>query len=804
MSRLSMDVRFGLRALSRSRGFALAAIATLSVGIGGAVAAFSVVNGVLLTPLSVPDPEGLVSISLRYSDEDFPSEPVVTVLKHLEEETGVFEGISTISSQSADRYRDGVASLSEFVAVTGPLFELLRVQPALGRVFAPEEVLPDGTRPALISYGYWQEEWSASPTVIGEIVEFEQRGTRIVTTIIGVLPDGFQNPLSSSQSDVWVSTQVPAETTDRIRPGPKNIGRLRTGQDIRSAQAAVDTVSVSLSATYPALRADSTAPVRLKVDSLLETIVGGNARRAIAIFVSAVASVLLICVLNLASLQASRISRREREMSIRSALGASRLTLVRQVIVESILLTTLGGIVGFLLAFALQRVVLETVPEVLPRWDSIAVDERAMFFALALVLLTGLMVGIGSVLRAARKDLSTRLNEGSTKISETRLQSLFRSVLIVVQTSLAAALMVGAGLLIHSFGNLLAVDIGIEPDDLVIATVDLPRNYNVAARAAFAPRVLESIRGLPDSREATVANFMPFFGSVSALIEVEHGDSNVGHIQEIYDSYGDVVGTPLLRGRWITAEDIATGAAVAVVSQSASLQYWAGEDPIGRRIRPPGDAEARWYSVVGVVGDIRTSYELDPPYSVYFPFASIDTVGSRPQMTVAVRTEQPNAEVLKGRILEVEPSASVSVWTMNNRLHTLLAARRLQTGVMTAFGVFATLLAMLGVFSVVASCTAQRTREAGIRIALGAHPEAVVWLMMRRGLLPACLGLLIGLLTALGLTRFLESYLYETEPTDPFAYVGVLWVILVATFVASWLSARHAAEADPLVALRHE
>ena len=618
-------------------------------------------------------------------------------------------------------------------------------------------------------------------------------------TIVGVLPSGFRSPLTAGlPTPVWVPADPASERTFRRRGV---IGRLNPGESVESAQAEIQAIAQRTA------DAGSDNPDGVRVMRLADRVVEQDSRRTLLIFAVAVGMVLLIGILNLVNLQASRISMRQQELSVRGALGASPYRLMRQMVAEAMVLTLSGAGLGYLFVYSIRDVALANVPPMLPRIADVPVDTRVFAFAILVALLSGLTIGIVPVLRASGMRLTDTLRDGAPGITDTRRRRAMSRLLTVVQTSLAVVLLVAAGLLIQSVERLLSVDTGFDGEDVIVADVSLPRRYAAsAAQRSFFVTLLDEVRSLPGVVYASVTQQMPMSGNLSFLIGFSDDGRPTGFAYDAVSSDFDrVLGLRLLSGRWISETDVATGAPVAVVSESMVQEFWPGQDPIGQVLETPGLGPPA-PRVIGVVGELK--YRMNHPFmpGFYVPFTSElapeRRLAAGAAMTLAVKTT-PGTPISLEQVLEgIEPDAVLSASSMDRLIRDDIRRERFQTSVLTSFAGLALVLALFGIYSVVAFATAQRSREIGLRMALGARPAEVIVQMMREGLGPALLGLALGLGGAAGLARFLESYLFEVQPGDSGTYAGVLIAGSALLVIASWLPARHAARLDPVAALR--
>ncbi len=758
MLTLWQDVRYAARNLQRSPDFTVAAVATLTLAIGAATVAFTMVDGILLAPLPFEEPDRLVSFLRTVPERGVETQGFPTpVFADLREQVGTLEGPAAYVTTSALLDQAGPPERLGIARVSAGFFDILRVRPVLGRLFSTEDDLPDGTLPAVASFDHWQQRWGGDPDIIGRVIRVEDLPA---LTVIGVLPSSFRSPSrAGAPSPVWIPMEV-----DRSRPrrggATRMVARLKDGESLSSAGSELDTIAARLADEYP----ETDGGTGINVVPLFELIIR-NYRRTILIFTAAVGALLLIGVLNLVNLQASRISKRERELSIRTALGASRWRLIRQMIVEATVLTGVAAAIGLGIAYTLQEALLASVPLNLPRMDDLAVDGRAFAFAAATALLAGVVIGLVPAFRASRVSVNDALKDGTPGSTESRHQRRLRGALTIVETSLAIVLLVGAGILIESFWKLVSVEIGFDPGNVTTARLTLPQRAEdrLGQEARFG-WMLGSVRALPGAEFASLSGTLPMESTMNMRLEPEGlEEATGGGVQGISGDYGRVMRIPLLAGRWITDEDVAVGRPVAVVTDSMARLAWQGRNPIGRQIRSPN---GEWHRVVGMVPDVRASLLREPTPSIYVPYNSAlipDTLVARLGVVFVLRSSMPLADDLERAIQTIEPDAAVNVRPMEEIVARQSRQQRFQTVVLSAFAATAVILAMLGIYSVVAFSTAQRTREVGLRLALGAGARDVVRQMMRQGVMPAAIGLGVGIALASTLSGFLAGLNGSTQ-----------------------------------------
>jgi predicted permease len=630
-------------------------------------------------------------------------------------------------------------------------------------------------------------------------------------TIVGVAPPGLEGIVPSlPAARIWMPLdQSPESVAGPFQRGGLNVfGRLAPESTLRSAQAEVAAIARP-SGQQPSL-------TTTRVDRLFDLTVGREARRRIVIFAAAVGMVFFIGLTNLVNLQAGRISRRQRELSIRAALGASRMDLVRQMTVEAALLTTFAAALAFALVYAALDIALASVPPILPRQDTIGVDWTAFVFAVAVALAASLVIGALPALRASRPDVNETLKEGTPGTTESPYQHGLRGVLTFAETSLAIVLLVGASLLIFDFGRLISVEYGFKPGNVSVVEITLPRRYEAADRTSLARRLREELVGIPGVEAVATADFVPGIEarmtSGSLLGQPPAGASEdvaspLGDllVQQVGEDFGTAMGMQLVAGRWIDGEDIRNQAPVAMVSASMAHALWPDENPLGRRI-PSRLGTATELEVVGVSGEIRVSYRAESLPILYLPEGGFLTDPGTGRLIFVLRSSGPalSGPVVENLVFGLEPDSRVTVDAMNAILGRQVGRERFQTVLMASFAGVAVLLAVLGIYSVVAFATTERTREIGIRMALGARGPDVVLLMMRKCVVPAILGIAAGLYGAFALSEVLRSYLVRIEPTDPWTYAVVFIAGVILVVLAAWLPARRASRVDPITALRHE
>ena len=814
------DFRYIARRLRVAPRFAAAALASLALMIGISTLAFGIVYGVLLQPLPFDRSVDLVTVGTVNPSARSGRTIGPLSLPEFEEFRRQSQTLSIAASTGGGGFleHDGPPQRVSLSLITPNYFEVLHVRPVVGHLIDSEELLLDGTKPAMISFDYWQRNWGGSPSVIGEMLTLETFPPLPPLTIVGVLPSSFRSPGTGELPyELWTAVDRLALNANRRIRNQYVIGRLRPGETVVSAQADMNLIAARQAEEYP----DTAREMRVR--SALDGVISTDARRATLIFAAAVAVIFLVGLLNLVNLSASRLLKLQRELAIHSALGASRYRLVRQTVLEATILTLGGATLGLVLVYLTLDLVLASVPPVLPRLADVTIDGRVVAFGVGLALLSGSFIGLVPAFRASRLNLNECLKDGAPGQTVARYQTLLRNMLVVSHTSIAVVLLVGAGLLIESFSRLVSVDLGFDPSHVVTAEVQLPRGYTDGERRQqFFATVLQGIRSLPGVGFVAVSSGVPIAGGgLSTIVQGDDPARVAGTIIRATTSeYASVLGIPLVAGRWFNDYEVAGRIPVAVVSESIAQTLWPGLNPLGRflrRARPAnsgatitvrgdggGDQE---FEVLGVVRDIRdSSMDRRPQGAVYVPITSEMLSGPSRlgAITFLYRDSGMSQALVQGRILQQEPRAAVTVLSMEHILSNDLQRSRFQTVVLASFATAASVLTLLGIYSVVGLTTVQRTRELGVRMVLGASPSHLVRHVVLHGIVPGLTGIGIGLLLSVALTPILTGYLFEIRPAESPVYFATAVGSIVTVGLAAWVPARRAAMLDPSVVLRNE
>lgn len=799
------DLRHAIRSLRRTPGFTTLVVLTLALGVGANTAMFSVVNAVLLRPLPYRQAGRLVYIDadgLYYEG---------TYLQFRERARTM--DIAAYRGRDFSLAGRGDPVQLHGVQVSPNFFSTLGATPAIGRGFLAGESQPGDSNAVVLSYGLWQARFAGDAAVVGEQIELD--GTS--RTVVGVMPPDVRFPSASAQ--LWVPLVIDQSNRMEIWSTSANmIARLRAGATLAQARAEVATLAPQMLSLFPW---SMPAEFGRKATAVpLRTQLVGNVRRMLLILLGAVAFVLLIACVNVANLLLVRTARRRREMAIRTALGAARGRLVRQMLTESMLLALTGGAVGLLLAFVGVRALTASLPSDTPRLAEIGVDGRVLIMTLGVAIATGLVFGLLPELRAGNGNPQSALGEsgrGSTAGVERRRLSGW---LVSIEVALAVVLVTGAGLLTRSFRELMRVDPGFRTESLVSATIAPPafRIHGDASRRLFYEQLLERIDALPGVRTAAITSRLPFgernYGSVFRMEgrpnPAQTGDwpwADIG--ATVSPDYIRAMGVRLIRGRAFTAADRPGAPRVVLINESLAQKYWPNEDPIGKRITGPGEAKpdaSDWETIVGIVADVKHDQLGEAPRGAFYrPLsqARVDDI-----MSVVVRTSA-DPRVFAGRLRRVVASVDrdtpvSDIHTMTDLIASSLSRPRFALALLAAFGLLALVLGAVGIYGVIAYDVSQRTHEIGVRMALGARPDDVLRMVVRQGMVLVLTGIAAGLLAAAGVTRLLASLLYDVRPIDPVTFALVPIVLLGVALAASYLPARRAARVDPMLALRSE
>jgi putative ABC transport system permease protein len=794
-------LRHALRSLRRAPAFTLAALTTLALGIGANTAIFSVVDGVLLNPLRYPDPDRLVVVWGRHEAIGQETASLPDFLDWRSEARS-FESLSAMTHTRFNLTGSGEPEVVRGALTTAGLFRTFGVVPTVGRGFRDDEERGAAPRAALLGEGYWRRRFGGDRDVVGRQVQL----SGIPYTVVGIVPATLQ---LAQPVDVWAPL-----ATDTTRPRRADFltvfGRLRPGVDLERVQAEMTTIARRLESQYP----ETNQGWGAEVVDLKEQMVG-EIRPALLVFMGAVGLVLLVGCANVANLMLARVAGRSRELTIRAALGASRARLAGELLLESVVLGLLGGALGLVLAVWGIEALRSLQPGTIPRIGEIGLDPRVLGFALGLSLLTAVLSGLAPMWRLARRDLHEGLTEGSRGVAGGGGIRRARTVLVQAEVALAFVLLAGAALLLRSFDRLQQVDPGFSTDRILTARVTLPRaKYQEdAQRAAFGEQLLIGVGNRPGVRSAALVSDAPLGDSPPYLsFEIQgvpprtDGTVQDAEVFAASPEYFRTLQIPLIQGRLYDIGDGAGSRGVAVVNQALARRFWSGRSALGARITLDDPADpASWRTIVGVVGDVRQERLSDQAYpQIYLPFVQSPSRS----MVLAVRAHGDAASLvpaIRGSLAELDPDLPLAdIATLEERKAVSLARPRVNAAVLGAFALAALLLAAVGIYGVVAYGVVQRTRELGIRMALGAGGGNLLTMVIRQGMTPVLVGMLLGLAAALAGGRVLRSLLFGVDATDPLSFAAVILFLAGVSLAAIYLPARRAARSDPMVALRND
>jgi len=795
---LWQDVRFAFCMLRRNAGFTAVAVLTLALGIGANTAAFSVVHGVLLRPLPYPHPEQLYTLKSNESVLDFDD---------LRAQLTSFSVFGAATRQALD-YTGGSEPLQIRAALCDAgYFEAFGVPPALGRVPTAAEDHFSAERTVVLSYAFWQQQFASDPGVLGRAIPLSGD----LYTVIGVMPAGFLVP--GDPPDLWALVRIANPVAAQFRGVHflRTYLRLKPEASLAQARAELANADIWLERKFPESNRD-----RHRVLIPLHERIVGQTRPALLILFGAVGLVLLIACVNFAGLLLARSSVRQKEIAIRAALGAGRRRLLRQILTESVLLSTLGGACGVLVARGCVRLLFALKPENLPRLAEISVDYRVLGFAFAVSLLTGIIFGFVPALVAARLDVNDGLKETVRGSTGGARAVRGRNLLVVLETALAVVLLAGAGLLIRSFWMLHQVDPGFRSSGLLTMRVELPdaRYHEKAKQEQFRTRLLEALNGSPGT-EAAMVSELPMSGDYLTHNFVIEGRPPVAagaepelQTRTVAGNYFRTMRMPLLRGRDFNSQDTERSIEVAVVNESFVRTYFPGQEPLGARFQWARSAPGEWLTIVGVVGDVKHFGADQPEEPAAYDLYTQTRQEWKRWMYVVVRSSVAPTSLtaqVKSAAWKLDPQIPLAkVRPMDEVLARSESERVFNLILLGAFASVALALVAVGIYGVIAAQVARRTQEFGIRMALGAQPGDVLKAVLALGARLAAAGGLIGLVAALGLARLTTSLLFGVSATDPVTFVCVAALLFAVAMFATWIPARRALRVDPIVALRHE
>ena len=800
------DVRLSCRTLLKSRGFTIVALLTIALTVGASTAIFSVLDGVLLRPMDYSEPERIVLVwGVEFRNHNFRGQVSTTDIDDLRKQNNVFEAIANFADWTPTLSSTGEAERIYGTQVGDGFFQILRAKPLKGRFFSPEEQVEGKDNVVILSYGLWQRKFAGDPDIVGKTITL---GT-IPHVIVGVLPQDFPALPSTlvEGGDLYRPVAEAPLDAERASRHLRAIARLRPGVTLNQAQTQLDLISHSLSSAYPRENTDfGFRAVSLKDDTVADL------RPLTLIIFTAVCLLQLIACVNVANLMLTRTTTKQKEFSIRAALGASRSRIYAQILTESLVLACAGGLLGLLAAFWSLSALRPWASQLHPGLTAISVNWQVIAFSIALSLFTAVLFGIAPAIQAARPAIQKFLQQNARGVfsGQTKIRNFF----IISQVAMALVLLVAAGLLVKSFVRLTHVDPGFETHQRIALNVWVPfRRYKEPAKAeAFYQQLLSRVRELPGVQSAALTQNPPLENFDGRIIEVEGQTFAPGHLPQVEayfttPEYLATMGIPLREGRSIEEKDNRESVPVVLVSETLAKKLWPAENPIGKRIKFPGTKESpeNWRTVVGTVSDVKHfGLDKEAPPEIYIPFKQ------RPLtwMTLIVHASgDPFALVapIRHEIRTLDPDvAAFQVVALDDVITESVAVRKASVWLVTAFGSAALLLGMVGIFGVLSYNVSRRIQEFGVRLALGAQRSNIIHNVLQQGLQVTLIGIVTGAVIGIGLTPFMSRLLFQVAPLDIYVFSGAIVLMMVSALCALYIPAHRASRVEPITALRTE
>jgi putative ABC transport system permease protein len=808
------DLRYGARMLRQNPGFTAIAVLTLALGIGANTAIFTVVNSLLLTPPHYKQPERLVMVWEQKPSGNWFQGPIspANYFQWVDHNT-VFDQMGVMYDDHANLTADNSdPEQLAYQGVSANLLAMVGIDPIVGRTFSAQDAVPGNNNVVILSFGLWQRRFGGDAGVVGKKLQLDGQPS----TVIGVMPRGFQlfikrGSFTGEQAELWVP--IPFTARSRVPRGRylTALARLKTGVNLVQAQSQMDSIAVALEKQWP----DFDKGWGVQLVPLRDQLVG-NLRQPLLILLGAVAFVLLMGCTNVANLLLGRAAARQREIAVRVALGADQMRVIRQLLTESLLLSGLGGLAGFLLAVWGTKALLALGPKNMLAGAAVNVDWRVLAFTMAVSLATGILFGLGPSFVALSTDVNATLKEGGRDSSSSRGGNRLRAALVIAELSLAVVILVGAGLCIRSFYLLNSVNPGFNPHNLLTMKLSLPNaSYREdAKKIAFFQQLRDRTAGLPGVISASADSWLPFttMGAATGFqIEgqpkLSDADQPTTDVRVVEPDYFRTMGIPLVAGREFSADEASVQSHVIIINQALATGYFRGESPIGKRITVAmgGQTEKNPSLIVGVAGDVKhDGLNKTARPMIYWPHPELPL----PFMTFVARTNgNPLALIgaVRQQVKQLDPSLPVSdIATMEQRMSESVAESRFSTLLLGVFAVVAIVLASVGIYGVTSYAVTARQHEIGVRMAIGAQPADVQRMFIRRGIGLTLTGLALGLATSFALTKLMTGLLFSVSPHDPLTFAVMAALLLIVATLACYIPARRATRVDPLVALRYE
>ncbi|HEX5735800.1 MAG TPA: ABC transporter permease [Blastocatellia bacterium] len=808
MDTFLQDLRYSLRLLTNKPGFTVIAVIALALGIGANSAIFSVVNTVLLRPLPYENPDKLVLV-WTYFGPDLPQNWVSgPELADMRERSTMIEEFAALTYPSVSLTGIGEPEQVQGAAVTANFFPTLGVQPSLGRSFTEAEDRPGGERVVILSHGFWERRFASNPGVINQTISLEGQNA----TIIGVMPNGFGILPPDAQSprniEMWVPMAADFRAQNRGNHGMRVIGRIKPEFTIEQAQQELQQISAALDQEFYGFGFGiNIVPMHAHV---VKTV-----RPMLWVLLGAVGFVLLIACANVANLLLARAVAREKEIAIRTALGAGRWRLMRQLLTESVVLATISGALGLLLTYMGLKALIALAPDNVPRLNEMSIDARVLVFTILVSMITGIIFGLVPAFQSSKPDLNETLKEGGRGSTGGVHGRRVRSILVVAEIAFALVLLTGAGLMIRSFLLLQEVKPGFNPENLLTMRLRLPQTkYSDAAQLTpFYQQLIERVRALPGVKTAGTVSHLPLSGAYqSGTVTVEQPSASIDNAsfecdrRVVSPDYFEAMGIQVMNGRPFNDLDRQGSLMVCLVDETFARRFWPNEDPLGRRVKLGGSQSTNpWLTIVGVVAHVK-HYGLNAQGRefIYFPY----TQTPARQMFLAVRTEGDPSSLagsVRNEIASMDPDQPIAdIRNMEQIVYGSVAQPRFNTMMLGIFAAVALILAAVGVYGVMNYSVAQQTHEIGIRMALGAQQNHILAMVIQQGFVLVSIGVAIGLAGAFVITQFMSSLLYGVKAMDPITFIGVAVILALVALIASYIPARRATRVDPMIALRYE